>query len=92
MQRTRQPIALVARLYSTRQSFAKSIPGKFETRRTQSVNKGFFPANKATNRPDRQDTRGQVFHVFSYEIQTVSRCIVSSINYTAPLLQTYVLQ
>ena len=51
-----------------------------------------FPASKATNRPDRQDTHGQVFHVFSCEIQTVSRCIVSLFNYTAPLLQTYVLQ
>ena len=39
-----------------------------------------FPANKATNRPDRQDTQGQVFHVFSHEIQTVSRCIVSLFN------------
>ena len=73
----------------------KSLLGVFQENLKSGGRKALtriFPANKATNRPDRQDTRGQVFHVFSHEIQTVSRCIVSLFNCTAPLLQTYVLQ
>ena len=58
--------------------FAVSITGKFKPGGRKALTKD-FPAKqgKATNHPDRQDTQGQVFHVFSHKIQTVSRCIIS---------------